>query len=103
MTKKSDFHEVSSKYLPTLQQYVPVVARVHGDTHPEFHVVKSLFEVIDFKIADAGTDKPDLDEEFAQLSNITDDYTIPDDVCESYEAVYNMLSEMDEAYQTYFG
>ncbi|MFA7115408.1 MAG: iron-sulfur cluster repair di-iron protein, ric, partial [Candidatus Omnitrophota bacterium] len=26
------------------------------------------------------------------------DYTVPGDVCESYEAVYNMLSEVDQAY-----
>jgi iron-sulfur cluster repair protein YtfE (RIC family) len=40
-----------------------------------------------------------LDSELKQLREITDNYTVPDGVCESYEAVYNMLAEIDEAYQ----
>jgi len=32
------------------------------------------------------------------LRETTNNYTVPDDVCESYEAVYNMLSELDKAY-----
>ena len=38
-----------------------------------------------------------MDNEFKQLREITDNYTVPSDVCETYEAVYNMLSELDEA------
>lgn len=41
-----------------------------------------------------------LDNEFKQLREITDNYTVPGDVCESYEAVYNMLSELDDAYKS---
>ena len=36
-----------------------------------------------------------------KLREITDNYTVPGDVCESYEAVYNMLAELDKAYEAY--
>ena len=73
--------------------------RIHGGTHPEFHDVHRLFDQINAKIKEAGSGKPTwIDTEFRQLRKITDNYTVPDDVCESYEAVYNMLAELDEAY-----
>ncbi len=94
-----DFNEAVKQNLGKLEQYVPVVARVHGGNHPEFHDVKKVFDKISVKIKNTGTDKPDLDNEFKELRQITDNYTVPGDVCESYEAVYNMLEEVDKAYQ----
>ena len=85
--------------LKRLDQYVPVVARVHGGTHPEFLEVRKYYDQIIEKMKKAGAEKPELDEEFAQLRKITSNYTVPSDVCESYEAVYHMLAEIDEAYQ----
>jgi len=93
------FNEATQKNLERLEQFVPVVARVHGGTHPEFHHVRKLFGEINAKIKDAGAEKPELDNELKELREITDNYTVPSDVCESYEAVYNMLSELDDAYQ----
>ena len=84
--------------LKTLEQYVPIVDRVHGGTHPVFHDVRSLFEAINSKIKEAGSGTPELTEEFAKLREITGNYTIPEDVCEAYEAVYRMLGELDKAY-----
>jgi regulator of cell morphogenesis and NO signaling len=93
------FNKVKEKNLERLDQYVPIVDRVHGDNHPEFHDVRKLFDEINVKIKEAGSEnKPVLDNEFKQLHEITDNYTVPDDVCESYEAVYNMLAELDKAY-----
>ncbi len=100
MANKSLFKEVKVKYLKTLGQYVPIVARVHGNNHPEFHDVHALFDAMIKKIKAAGSRMPDLDEEFTRLREVTDNYTVPADVCESYEAVYNMLSELDKAYQS---
>ncbi len=94
-----DFNEAVKQNLGKLEQYVPVVARVHGGNHPEFHDVKKVFDKISVKIKNTGTDKPDLANEFKELRQITDNYTVPGDVCESYEAVYNMLEEVDKAYQ----
>lgn len=85
--------------LNKLKLYVPVVARVHGGSHPEFYDVRKLYDEINAKIKEVGLGKVKLDNEFKQLREITDNYTVPDDVCESYQAVYNMLAEIDEAYQ----
>ncbi len=80
---------------------MPIVDRVHGGNHPEFHTVRQIFEAIIKKTAAAKTAKPDLSGEFAQLRAVTADYTVPGDVCETYEAVYKMLAEADQAYQAY--
>ena len=99
MSKQLTFHQVEETHLKTLAQYVPVVARVHGGNHPEFHEVRKVYEELAKKVKDAGAERPDLKEEFAKLREITDNYTVPGDVCESYEAVYNMLAELDKAYK----
>ncbi len=93
------FNEVKKTLFPTLERFVPVVARVHGEHHPEFHEVHKLFDSINEKIKEAGLEKPELNDEFIKLREITSNYTVPGDVCESYEAVYNMLAEVDEAYK----
>ena len=95
MTKFNKANEINLK---RLEQYVPVVDRVHGTNHPEFHDVRDLFEVIYQKAKKAGAGKLELANEFNRLREITNNYSVPDDVCESYEAVYNMLSELDKAY-----
>lgn len=92
------FNEATQKNLKKLELFVPVVARVHGGTHPEFHNVRKVFDEISAKIKEAGSEKPELDNEFKQMREITGNYTVPADVCESYEAVFHMLAEMDEAY-----
>ena len=92
------FNELIESHFKTLDQYVPVVARVHGGSHPEFHEVRKVYDMIAKKIKDAGTEKPELKVEFMKLREITNNYTVPGDVCESYEAVYNMLAEVDKAY-----
>ena len=93
------FNETVEQNLGRLEQYVPIVAKVHGGSHPEFHDVRKLFDEINEKVRKAELEKPNLDNEFKQLRQITDNYTVPDDVCASYEAVYNMLEEIDKAYQ----
>lgn len=93
------FNEVKESRFKTLEQYVPIVARVHGSHHPEFHEVRKVFDTVIMKTKEAGKELPELNEEFAKLREITDNYTVPGDVCESYEAVYKMLAEVDKAYQ----
>lgn len=94
-----NFEEAKAKHFERLEQFTPIVDRVHGENHPEFHEVKALWEQIHEKTEAAGAGKPALDAEFSQLREITDNYKVPGDVCESYEAVYNMLEEVDKAYQ----
>ena len=99
MSKELSFDQAKEKNFKVLEKYVPVVARVHGGSHPEFHDLHKVYDEIVKKTKEAGAEKPELDEEFAKLREITDDYTVPGDVCESYEAVYNMLEELDKAYK----
>jgi iron-sulfur cluster repair protein YtfE (RIC family) len=99
MSKQLSFNEVKEKYFAMLEQYTPIVERVHGGSHPEFYEVRKLFDAINEKVKKAGSARPDLKEEFAKLREVTDNYTVPGDVCESYEAVYKMLAEADATYQ----
>lgn len=99
MPTQTAFNQAKKKYLKTLTQYVPIVARVHGGNHPEFHEVRRVFDAVNEKLQAAGADKPDLNEEFARLREITGNYAIPGGVCETYAAVYEMLAELDKAYQ----
>lgn len=94
-----NFNEVKNLHLEKLELYVPVVERVHGGSHPEFYDVRKIFDEISAKVKSAGANKPEIDDEFKQLREITSNYRIPSDVCETYEAVYNMLAELDKAYQ----
>jgi iron-sulfur cluster repair protein YtfE (RIC family) len=86
-------NDLVKEYLGTLKTYVPIVDRVHGALHPEFHDVKRVFEDLSVKI-EAGMDVAPL---FKELRVITDNYTVPTDVCESYEAVYMILKKLDKA------
>jgi len=99
MNNEVVFETVKEKYLKKLEQFVPIVDRVHGDSHPEFHEVKAVFSTMAKKINESNTVKPNIDEEFSQLRKITDQYTVPGNVCETYEAVYKMLKELDDAYR----
>ncbi len=92
MTKQ--FNELINKHMKTLDLYVPIVARVHGGSHPEFHDVHKLFN----SMKEALEKKSNLNSIFESLRKVTNDYAVPSDTCESYEAVYNMLEELDKAY-----
>lgn len=92
------FNEIIEKNYDKLEQFVPIVARVHGKTHPEFYDVEKIFNEIKEKIKNGKREGLELDDEFKRFREITDNYTVPKDVCETYEAVYNMLAELDKTY-----
>ena len=92
------FQEVVEKNMEKLELYVPVVERVHGGSHPEFYDVRKIFNEINRKIKNTDLDKLELEEEFKKARQVTGNYRVPEDTCESYEAVYRMISELDEAY-----
>lgn len=92
------FNDAKAEHIERLEQFVPIVERVHGADNPEFYEVRKLFDVLNEKIKLAGADKPVIDEELTQLRETTNDYEMPADVCESYEAVYSMLEKIDKAY-----
>jgi regulator of cell morphogenesis and NO signaling len=99
MNKNENFTKAKGKYFKKLEELIPIVDRVHGGNHPEFHEVRKVFNIILKKINESEAEKPNLDDEFNKLSEITHNYEIPGDVCESYEAVYNMLSKVNAAYR----
>lgn len=92
----SKFLEVKEKHIARLSQFVPIVSRVHGPSHPEFYEVEKVFNDIKEKLDTNNLNA--LNEDFNKLRSITSDYKIPNDVCESYEAVYDMLNKLDKAY-----
>lgn len=96
------FQEVKEKHIKTLSQIIPIVARVHGPHHPEMYDVQEVFNTIMDKV-NRDTHAVDLIDEFKKLREITSDYTVPNDVCETYEAVYQLLSESDQIYQKEIG
>ncbi|HOO26634.1 MAG TPA: iron-sulfur cluster repair di-iron protein, ric [Clostridiales bacterium] len=90
-----NYKETYAEFKEKLELYVPVVAKVHGDSHPEFLEVKALYDSMKAAL-DGGAG--DLDADFEKLRQITSDYAVPSDTCETYEAVYQMLEAIDRAY-----
>lgn len=89
-----EFKALMQEHQEKLVMFVPIVARVHGPTHPEFNDVKKEFDLL---IQKYKTNKPALLPHFRSLRKITNNYQVPHDVCETYAAVYEMLSELDQA------
>lgn len=91
---ENNFNDLKGNHLKILNLYVPTVARVHGNDHPEFIEVEKLY----YDLNDLIKNEEDLKEVFKSLRKITNDYKVPEDTCESYKAVYVMLEELDESY-----
>ena len=92
------FTEIAEKNFKTLKRYIPVVAKVHGGSHPEFLQVQEIFGKIAEKIEKSGPERIELGEDFTRFLQVTENYRVLNDRCKSYEAVYNMPKETDEGY-----
>lgn len=88
------FIALMKEHQEKLEMFVPIVARVHGPTHPEFNAVKKEFDLF---LNNYKANKAPLAPHFKALREITNNYLVPSDVCETYEAVYVMLAELDQA------
>lgn len=93
------FNELVKNNFEKLDLYTTAITRAHGKSHPETFKVREVFESINGKMNEKGASSPNLSAEFAQLREVTDNYKIPGDVCETYASTYNMLGELDKAYQ----
>lgn len=93
------FNDYIQTHAEKLNLFTTAITRAHGKNHPEAFDVRELYAQMEAKTQAAGAAKPSLDAEFAQLREVTNHYTIPGDVCETYAAVYNMLAEADAVYQ----
>lgn len=97
MSEKT-FRNYFNANLETLDLYTTAITRAHGESHPEAFEVRDLFESIKEKVAKTDADIPELEAEFVKLREITNDYEVPSDVCETYAAVYDMLETADSEY-----
>jgi regulator of cell morphogenesis and NO signaling len=82
---------MTSQDLTTAAEYAPIIERVHGANHPELTRVREITEQLPNA---AEADRVHL---FEELRTITDDYAIPGDVCETFEATYRALQRADDA------
>lgn len=90
-----NFKEKNKESIKLLKQYIPIVSKVHGGNHPKFFEVEKEFNLILDKLQESIYD---LNEEFINIRKITSNYTLPNDVCESYETVYKLIEELDKSY-----
>lgn len=90
----SKFEQLYTEYLPKLELYTTTITKVHGKNHPEVFQVHDLF----VEMTNKNNAGENLTSYFKQLREITRDYEIPDDVCETFEGTYQMISELDAAY-----
>ena len=72
-------------------ELAPIIERVHGSHHPELTRVRELTEQLG-SAAGSGADTAPL---FAELRTVTNDYAIPDDVCETFVATYESLQQVE--------
>jgi len=100
LEQTATFKDIVEKDFSTLDLYTTAITRAHGKNHPEVFEVREVFEVMKLKIETEGIKDSNLEPEFAQLRNITNNYYIPEDVCETFEGVYNMLAEADKEYHS---
>lgn len=77
-----------------LDFYLPTVKKVHGKNHEEIFEVDKIYNSIKENLDTSNHEK--LEDDFINLRKITNDYTIPQDTCETYEAVYKILNKLDE-------
>lgn len=77
-----------------LDLYTKAISKVHSGSHPEVHEVKALYE----RLRDKARQEENVENEFNLLRSVTNNYEVPGDACETYEATYQMLEEADKIY-----
>lgn len=80
---------MNTEIIKELDKILPVVARVHGEHHPELAQVVELYEKI--------KECPAI-ETFEELRKVTSNYAIPEDACPTYGKTYQDLAELDREF-----
>lgn len=70
--------------------FAPLIERVHGANHPELTRVRE----ITLGLQQPGNDTRTA-ELFKELRALTQNYALPDDACEAFEATYQALERAD--------
>lgn len=81
---------MSDKAIAKALELAPIIERVHGEHHPELTRVREIIE----QVAAPGPDT-DIQALFRELRTVTQDYAIPGDVCETFEATYTALEQAE--------
>lgn len=118
-------HSYLRKALPEIAELLGIILREHGKSHPELFQVYCLFgkqktdleqhllkeETMLFPaLANRKTSKEELisltkgiidehvsaEDALAKLREVTDNYRIPSDVCETFIKTYEMLEEVEK-------
>lgn len=92
------FAELVKEEFPVIGRYTPILVRVHGEAHPELASVLAVFKKINKAVYEKKLDEPELGAYFQELREITQDYLLPSDACETYIETYNMLARADKTY-----
>lgn len=80
---------MNEETIQTLNKIMPVVARVHGEHHPELHQVLELYNEV--KTVPSA-------ELFEELRDVTGNYAVPEDACPTYAKAYQLLETLDKAF-----
>lgn len=88
------YREKNKDLFEKLDFYLPTVKKVHGKDHEEIFEVDKIYNSIKENLDNSNREK--LEGDFINLRKITNDYTIPQGTCETYEAVYKMLNKLDK-------
>lgn len=79
-----------------LDFYTKAITNAHGQNHPEVFDVRQEY----VQLCLAARNGDNLDKNFVQLRETTNNYAIPSDVCPVFEATYHMLASADEMNQS---
>ncbi len=90
------FKKEYQKEIKKMSMFIPIVSRVHGSSHEEFYEVEKLFNQIQLKISE---NNYQIDKELTKLKQVTNNYEVPKDTCESYAYVYLTLEKLDSLYR----
>lgn len=82
---------MTNRHIEKAAQLAPIIERVHGEHHPELTRVREITE--DLQRSENATAAVPL---FQELRSVTEDYAIPEDVCEAFEATYRALQRADK-------
>ena len=73
---------INEPIITELNKFLPVVVRVHGESHPELARVAELYKMLKESPAK---------EQLEELKNITNDFTPPADACPTFCKTYDDL------------
>lgn len=82
---------MTNRHIEKAAQLAPIVERVHGGHHPELTRVREITQAL--HQSDNTETTPAL---FQELRTVTDNYAIPNDVCEAFGAMYQALERSDK-------